>query len=197
MATRSFAELVDLVARLRDPEGGCPWDRAQDHASLRSYILEEAHELIAAIDRADEDLVAEELGDVLLQVVLHSQIAAEKGAFTIEDVIGSIAAKLVRRHPHVFGDASNDLPSVHRRWEEIKSCENKADVPLPPLLRARKAAGAAKLDGLTPDDLGRLGVTDEERTGARILREIGAAWEKGVDPELALHRVLDRLQGKA
>jgi len=194
MTTRSFSDLVKLVAGLRDIEGGCPWDRAQDHSSLRPYILEEAYELIAAIDGGDSDLLADELGDVLLQVVLHSQIAAERGAFTIDDVIEAISAKLVRRHPHVFGDASDDLPSIHRRWEEIKSREKRGDVSLPILVRARKAiSAAAKLGRITLDQVGGIGETDEEKAGAQILREIAAAWEDGIDPELALVKALDRL----
>jgi MazG family protein len=195
MATRSFEDLIGLVARLRDAEDGCPWDRAQDHSSLRPYILEEAYELIAAIDRGDTDLLADELGDVLLQVLLHSQIAAERGTFTIDDVIASLSAKLVRRHPHVFGDASDDLPSIHRRWEEIKTLEGRGDVMLPILVRARKAlSAAAKLRGITPDRVGEIGETDEEKSGARILREIAAAWETGLDPEIALVKALDRLR---
>ena len=191
MATRSFVELVRLVARLRDGEHGCPWDRAQDHHSLRAYMLEEAYEFIAAIDAGDDDLMTDELGDVLLQVVLHSQIAAERGAFAVEDVIESISEKLIRRHPHVFGNASDDLPSVYRRWEEVKSAENRRQVPLPALVRARKAVAVAeKLGRVTEDGLETLGETREEKAGARILRAVAAAWEEGYDPELALDKAL-------
>jgi MazG family protein len=198
MATRSFEDLVGLVGRLRDAEEGCPWDRAQDHRSLRPYILEEAYEVIAAIDRGDAELLADELGDVLLQVLLHSQIAAERGTFTVDDVIASLSAKLVRRHPHVFGEASDDLPSIHRRWEEIKAREKRGDVTLPILVRARKElSAAAKVRGITPDRVGEIGETDEERAGARILREIAVAWEAGLDPELALAKALERLRAAA
>ncbi|MBU0595474.1 MazG family protein, partial [Candidatus Bipolaricaulota bacterium] len=187
MASSAFSDLLDLIARLRDPTDGCPWDRAQDHASLRPYMLEEAYEAIAAIDSGDPKAIASELGDVLLQVVLHSQIAAESGAFSIDDVIAGLSEKLRRRHPHVFGDASNDLPSIHRRWEEIKAQEGaeKGDVPI--LVRARKAvyvlAKLERLDLLHEDDDGR---TEEERAGYGIPAAIGQAWRDGLDPELAL-----------
>jgi len=195
MATRSFDDLIELVARLRGAEDGCPWDRAQDHVSLRPYALEEAYELIAAIDRGDDDLIADELGDVLLQVLLHSQIASERGAFTIAEVIESLSSKLVRRHPHVFGDASDDLPSIHRRWEEIKTREKRDPVTLPILVRARKAvSAAANLRGISTDRIGEIGETAEEESGARILREIAAAWDAGHDPELALAKALERLR---
>jgi len=132
MRGKPFSDLLELIARLRDPVDGCSWDRAQDHVSLRPYMLEEAYETIAAIDGGDPAALASELGDVLLQVLLHSQIASEREEFSIDDVIAGLAEKLTRRHPHVFGDASNDLLSVHRRWEEIKSQENRVEATLPP-----------------------------------------------------------------
>ena len=194
MRGRSFSDLVGLIARLRDPEDGCPWDRAQDHASLRPYMLEEAYELIAAIDSEDDASIVDELGDVLLQVVLHSQIASERGAFTITDVSKAITEKLKRRHPHVFGNASNDLPSIYRRWDEVKSRENQAEVTLPILVRARKAVFAlAKRERAHVIDAERIGRTPEERAGARILAAVDAAWREGFDPELALQKALDRL----
>jgi tetrapyrrole methylase family protein/MazG family protein len=197
MESRSFSDLVDLIARLRHPEEGCPWDRAQDHRSLRPYVLEEAHELIAAIDSGDDESIADELGDVLLQVVLHSQIASERGAFTVEDVIAAISEKLTRRHPHVFGDASDDLPSIHRRWQEIKGRENRKNAELPVLVRARKAVFAlAKLEQLDRIEEEAFGVGEdpEERAGRRILRVVEQAWREGFDPELALRKALNRLE---
>ena len=97
-------ELHAIVARLRAPDG-CPWDREQTHASLRGSAIEEAYETVEAIEKADDAHLCEELGDLLLQVLMHSQIASETGRFTFDDVAAGIAAKLVRRHPHVFGDA--------------------------------------------------------------------------------------------
>src|SRR4030066_868 len=101
----NFSSLVEIMSRLRG-EGGCEWDRAQTHATLRQYLLEETHEVVDAISRKNMSLLCEELGDLLLQILFHAQIAGEKGEFTITAVIESISEKMVRRHPHVFSDAS-------------------------------------------------------------------------------------------
>jgi XTP/dITP diphosphohydrolase len=120
----ALAELVAVVARLRDPEGGCPWDLEQTHASLVPYVLEEAHEVADAIRHGDDRHLAEELGDLLLQVVLHAQIASEAGSFNLEQIARGISAKLVRRHPHVFAGAeAADSAAVRRSWEAIKAEE--------------------------------------------------------------------------
>jgi len=197
MASSAFGDLIDLIARLRDPTDGCPWDRAQDHVSLRPYMLEEAYEAIAAIDSGDPSALASELGDVLLQVVLHSQIASERGDFTIDDVIEGISEKLRRRHPHVFGNASNDLPSIHQRWEEIKASEGAKRTVLPALLRARKllASWRKTRQDVRVDEVHRATeLTPEEAAGLRILALIDDAWQEGIDPELALQGALDRLE---
>ncbi len=122
--------LVDVMARLRR-EDGCPWDLQQDHQTLKPYVIEEAYELLDAIDEAtqtgDDRALVEELGDILLQVVFHAQIASETGRFTVQDVVDGIREKLVRRHPHIFDDAvAMDKESVERRWEEIKKAEKAA-----------------------------------------------------------------------
>ena len=115
--------LKEITACLRRP-GGCPWDIEQTHASIKSQLLDEAYEVVEAIDEQDDKLLCEELGDVLLHVVMHSQMAAERGAFTLEDVISGIADKLVRRHPHVFGEnALGDSVAVLQQWDEIKRRE--------------------------------------------------------------------------
>ena len=189
----SFERLLELVAKLRAKDG-CPWDRTQDHRSLRPYVLEEAYETIAAIDANDSEALADELGDLLLQVLLHSQIASEREEFSIADVIEGLAEKLTRRHPHVFGDAPGDLPSLRKRWEEIKSRENQKAVRLPILLRARKAVSAlANQERTDWIDEERVGRTPEERAGTQILAAIAAAWREGFDPELALQKAIDRL----
>jgi XTP/dITP diphosphohydrolase len=113
----ALAELVAVVARLRDPESGCPWDQEQTHASLVPYVLEEAHEVADAIRHGDDAHLVEELGDLLLQVVLHAQIASEAGRFDLAQIARGISAKLVRRHPHVFAGA------VRTSWEAIKEEE--------------------------------------------------------------------------
>jgi XTP/dITP diphosphohydrolase len=115
-----------VVARLRDPEGGCPWDLEQTHASLVPYVLEEAHEVADAIRHGDDRHLAEELGDLLLQVVLHARIAAEDGRFDLESIARGISAKLIRRHPHVFADAeAADSAAVKVHWEAIKQAEQE------------------------------------------------------------------------
>ena len=158
-------------------------------------MLEEAYEAIAAIDSGDPKALASELGDVLLQVVLHSQIASESGEFSMDDVIAGLSAKLQRRHPHVFGDASNDLPSIHRRWEEIKAGEGGKRPTPPPFVRARKAITAMdkRIPGVAVDHT-VAAESQEEKVGLRILQAIGEAWRGGVDPELALQKALDRLE---
>lgn len=147
----AFIKLVDIVAKLRDPVSGCPWDKEQTHESLRPYIIEESYEVIEAIDSKSPDL-AKELGDVLLQVLLHSQISKDNGGFNIKDVINSLSTKLVSRHPHVFGDVSAETSKeVLKNWEQIKQKELKADqsildgVPrgMPALLRAQRVGEKA------------------------------------------------------
>ncbi len=125
-ALAALAELVEVVARLRDPEGGCPWDREQTHASLVPYVLEEAHEVADAIRHGDDRHLAEELGDLLLQVVLHAQIASEDGRFDLAAITRGISAKLIRRHPHVFAGApAADSASAQASWDAIKAAEQQ------------------------------------------------------------------------
>lgn len=121
----TFDDLVRIVAKLRSKEG-CPWDREQTFASLKKCLADETEEVFQAIDAQDMENLCEELGDVLLQVVMNSQIAAEKGLFTIEDVISGLSRKMVRRHPHVFGDAKASSPEESLRlWKQIKEQEKK------------------------------------------------------------------------
>jgi tetrapyrrole methylase family protein/MazG family protein len=121
----TFQELCNVIARLRSPTG-CPWDRVQTLATIKPFTLEETYELLEAIDSNDDAAICEELGDVLLQVVLDSQIAADEGRFTIIDVIAGLTKKMVERHPHVFGDAEAHTPEdVKRNWERIKSQEKE------------------------------------------------------------------------
>jgi XTP/dITP diphosphohydrolase len=126
----ALGSLVTVVDRLRDPAGGCPWDLEQTHASLIPYVLEEAHEVADAIRHGDDRHLEEELGDLLLQVLLHARIAGEEGRFDLAGVAGGIAAKLVRRHPHVFGEEgganrgeNGDSAAVKQSWEAIKAQE--------------------------------------------------------------------------
>ncbi|PYT82919.1 MAG: nucleoside triphosphate pyrophosphohydrolase [Acidobacteria bacterium] len=121
-----FEKLVAVQARLRAP-GGCPWDREQTHHSLRTYLLEEAYEVLEALDTGNDAKFAEEMGDLLLQIVFHSQIAREQGRFGVADVIREIHDKMIRRHPHVFGEVrAKDSAEVLRNWEQIKAEERRA-----------------------------------------------------------------------
>jgi len=142
---RTFAGLRRVVATLRGPDG-CPWDRVQTHQSLRPFLLEEASETLAALDEGDSDLLREELGDLLLEVLLHVQIAEETREFRLSDVVYGIADKLVRRHPHVFGEAVAETPeAVVEQWEELKR-EERGDQSalsgIPPTLPALALAQA-------------------------------------------------------
>lgn len=136
-----FLKFRDTIAALRDPVSGCPWDLEQDHRSLRPYLLEEAHEVLEAIDAGDDSSLCDELGDLLLQVVLHSQLAAERKAFTLADVIRRVDEKMIRRHPHVFGETTAaDSGEVLRNWEQIKAgekAESSAATDLPHTNRLR------------------------------------------------------------
>ena len=157
-----FFRLRDVIRQLRAP-GGCPWDRKQTHESLRKYLIEEAYEVIDAINRQDDDHIVEELGDVLLQVMLHSQIGEDDGFFTIEDVIQGVTDKMIRRHPHVFEHVTvNDADEVVTNWEAIKQ-EEKGQVPdsildgvptsFPALLQAEELQKKAAKVGFDWDDI--------------------------------------------
>ncbi len=145
--------------------------------------------MIEAIDKGDPDSLADELGDLLLQVLLHSQIAAESGQFTIEDVIDGLARKMIRRHPHVFADAPSDVDSVRRTWEQVKKEEGKKKAELPAILAARKF-----VDHLSssPEEIEQADyANDEARAGGMILGAIARAWQGGFDPEIALHKAIN------
>lgn len=212
-STKNLAEFIDAIARLRAP-GGCPWDREQDHKSLKKYLLNEAYELIDAIDSDEPDEICEELGDVLLQVILHAQIASENNLFDIEDVSSKIRDKIIHRHPHVFADVHvNNSKEVVANWEAIKHQE-KPDrtsaldgVPnsAPALMRAENISKKAVAVGFEWPDINMLWDTfyseiDEFKQAIdsddkdKIRGEMGdilfslvniARWYK-VDPEMAL-----------
>jgi uncharacterized protein YabN with tetrapyrrole methylase and pyrophosphatase domain len=168
----AMSDLLEIMARLRAPRG-CPWDREQDHRSIRYHAVEEVYELMDAIENDDDQEMAEELGDLLLQVVFHCQLARERGAFDFEVVARRIADKLTRRHPHVFGDAKvKDVNEVWANWEKIKTAEKRGTrharasaldgIPrhLPALMRAEKLlkkARKAKLLEAAPSRPARLG----------------------------------------
>ena len=146
--TRSFEGLRRIVAQLRNPDGGCPWDLEQTHETLKRYLLEEAYEALDALDAGDPHRLAEELGDLMMQVLLHAQVAEDDGEFVIEDVLRHISEKLVRRHPHVFGDVEvGDVREVLRNWEKLKQAERPGDELA---ARPRPAGDAGARAGAVP-----------------------------------------------
>ena len=187
-----LARLVELTARLRDPVHGCPWDLAQDHVSLRPFVVEEAYEVVAAIDARVPEALAAELGDLLLQVLLHSRLAEEAGEFTLHDVMAALENKLVRRHPHVFGDGPNDLGSVREQWNETKAAEGQHKTVLPTLLAARKLVTGLRDPSLL-SDLAKSPDRDVQ-AGAELLHAIKRAWDSGADPDIALRKAIDRIE---
>lgn len=206
-----FDYLVEVIRLLRSPEG-CPWDRKQTHESLRPYLIEEAYEFLQAIEEKDPEAMADELGDVLLQVMLHSQIASEEGIFDIHDVIRHLNDKMVRRHPHVFGTAEAETPEdVKQNWDLIKAREKDKeassildDVPrsFPALMKAyeqQKKAAKVGFDWEDPKDVlqkvqeelkeimdARTQAEKEEELGDVLFALVNFARFIGVQPELAL-----------
>lgn len=194
-------ELIAVLEHLRAP-GGCAWDRDQTHRSLVQYLLEESYELVDAIEAGDDADLVEELGDVLYQVIFHADIAAEEGRFTLEDVAAHMTAKMVSRHPHVFGDAVADTPeAVSARWDELKKVEKPGresvldGIPqaMPALALAAKLVGRAERVGL------ELRAADavpagEAALGDELLATVVAARAAGLDAERALRDALRRLQ---
>lgn len=210
-------EFVDIIRTLRGPDG-CPWDKKQDHRSLRPFVLEEASEVAEAIDDGESDKLREELGDLLLQIVLHSVIAEERGAFDFDAVARDISAKMIRRHPHVFADVVvSDADDVLRNWDAIKRAERGDDAPksvlagvptsLPALMRAEKTQVKAARVGFDwprvedamakiPEELAELTAayhegnrdTIEEEIGDLLFAVVNVARFLAVDPEGALAR---------
>jgi ATP diphosphatase len=199
-----------IMAKLRDPDGGCEWDLAQDFATIAPYTIEEAYEVADAIASGDPAAICDELGDLLLQVVFHSQIAADDGLFGFDDVANAISDKMERRHPHIFGDSRTD--DVRLQWEQIKAAERAADGPagalagvaasLPALLRAQKLQDRAARVGFDwPDidgprdkiaeELVEVATADSdaarhEEVGDLLLAVVNYARHLGVDAESAL-----------
>jgi len=208
----ALEELLETMARLRAPDG-CPWDQEQDHQSIAECLVDECSELLETIDRLDMPHMREELGDVLLQVVFHSQLAKEAGHFDFEAVAREVNDKLIRRHPHVFGDGALDTSDqVLHQWDEIKALEKKnnpspdsvfKDLPpsLPALMFAvdifkqivKKELPTGEL--VDRDSISAMAESLDEETAGALLFEIAAACrEKGIDPESAARRYARRAQ---
>ena len=213
-------DVIRVMSRLRGP-GGCPWDAEQTHRTLARHLLEETHELIEAIDADDDDAIRDELGDVMLQVVFHSQIAADDGSWDVDDVAEGLATKLIHRHPHVFGTVEvAGADDVLVNWEKLKADERGGrgvvdeDIPasLPALARAskvlRRAAGwgfewrspDAAIAALREevDELARADDPDaaEEEIGDVLFATAAVARKVGVDPESALRRTIRGFAGR-
>ncbi len=188
---KDFYELCNIVEKLRAPEG-CPWDREQTHKTLAKHLLEEAYEACDAIDDAVPEKMADELGDVLLQVVMHAQIGKEEGTFDIDDVTDAISNKMIERHPHVFGDVSvKNSQEVLDNWEEIKKAQRgqksayeamlSVTKSLPALSKTEKIIGKAVKAGLyntenVPD-------STAEGIGERLFELCALAYMNGIDAE--------------
>ncbi len=205
----SFEKLVSIMGRLRAP-GGCDWDRAQTHESLKPYLIEEAYELLDAIDREDDEEIKEELGDVLLQVVFHAQIASERGAFNIGDVVDTLSEKLVRRHPHVF---KGEGKYSYERWESIKAEEKKEEKKsaigkinpaLPALSMARRVQENASAVGFDWDNVNDVlekvkeeldefkENPSEDEFGDILFSLVNLSRFLGFDPERALRKATEK-----
>lgn len=193
-------ELIAVLERLRAP-GGCAWDREQTHASLVQYLVEESAELVEAIESGSRDELVEELGDVLYQVLFHADIATEAGEFTLEDVAAHMTAKMVGRHPHVFGDVVADTADqVAANWEQLKAVEKSHrtsvldGIPagMPALALADKTLGrAAKVGVTTPS---RPVPATEAQLGAELLALVAGARAAGLDAERALRGAIRTLR---
>jgi uncharacterized protein YabN with tetrapyrrole methylase and pyrophosphatase domain len=174
-------DLLRVMSRLRSPTG-CPWDREQNHRTIRRHAIEEVYELVDAIEAGDDEEMAEELGDLLLQVVFHCQLAKERGAFDFEKVCQLIVEKLVRRHPHVFGQTKvRNVDEIWANWEKIKKAEKRGTrharhsaldgIPkhLPALMRVEKLVKKARKAGITESPAGRPGRAAQKKLGKTAL----------------------------
>lgn len=180
--SRDISRLIEIMARLRDPDGGCPWDLEQDFRSIRHYTIEEAYEVADAIEREDYEDLRDELGDLILQPIYHAQMASEAGLFDIGDVIYAVTDKLIRRHPHVFGDdAAGSAQASEGRWERIKAEE-----------RARKAErrGADKPPSLLDDVPGVLPALARANKLAKRAARVGFDWP---DTDTVIAKVTEEL----
>lgn len=204
-STDALREAVAVMDRLYSP-GGCPWDREQTHESLVHYLLEEAHELAEAIETGDRAGMREELGDLLLQVLFHARIASEEPEpFTVDDVAADLAAKLVRRHPHVFADDPVAATDLHARWDAIKKAEKGRTSVLEgishtqgALARAQKVLSRAERGGLGDVARGRAAdasaPTTPDGLGRELFELVARAQASGIDAEAALRAELRRVE---
>jgi tetrapyrrole methylase family protein/MazG family protein len=193
-----FSTFREIMAILRAPDG-CPWDREQTHESIKSYLLEETYEALEALDERNLPKFCDEMGDILLQIGLHSQMAEEAGVFSITDVIRAINTKVLRRHPHVFGDAgARSVQEVWQNWEELKAQERESDVSA--LASVPKALPALAQGKALQDRAERLGLKieldreapssadSEQALGELLYALMAQARHSGIDPEEAMRK---------
>lgn len=197
----TFDELVEIIEKLRSPNG-CPWDREQTHESIRNSMIEEAYELVEAIDGGKGEKIADESGDVLLQVVLHAQIGKDNGEYDINDVTDMISRKMIHRHPHVFGEVSvKNSDEVLTNWDAIKRADREqtsiaddlrgVSTYIPTLMRAKKICKKAKKAGYDYSAQ-PVGASSEEEFGKLLFDIAVQAGEKGIDPEVALNGYINK-----
>ncbi len=192
---KSIDRLIEIIKKLRAPDG-CPWDREQTHLSVRGHLVEECAELLEAIDNADSVSMREELGDILMHLMLHSEMASENGEFTFDDVATELGDKLIRRHPHVFSDAKvSDSDDVLKIWQDVKTKEKKARAVgglfdgIPPQLSALRYAYdiAKKADSDILDSVSKKEISSESaELGKRMFELVREAVSKKIEPESAL-----------
>ena len=211
-------DLIHTVAALRDPKTGCPWDIEQDHQSIAECLIDECCELLQTIDRLDFDHMEEELGDVLLQVIMHAQMGQELGHFDFESICEEVNEKLIRRHPHVFGSSNlDDSDAALNQWDKIKAAERKRgpkqtgrfkDLPrqLPALMYAKNIYKQIQKMSISVEGLIDQGaidatsdsISDEAALGKRLFELAAASRREGIDPESALRaytqNIVDKLE---
>jgi XTP/dITP diphosphohydrolase len=172
---QALQQLIEVVAQLRSPEGGCPWDLEQTPQTLIPYVIEEAYEVVDAIRSEDKDAIAEELGDLLLQVVLQAQIASETDQFTLKEVAQGITQKLIRRHPHVFADVKvRNAEEVNQNWEQIKAAE-KGETPQEAHVLSRKLTRYART---LPPLMGGMKISQKAAAAGFEWENVEGVWDK-------------------
>ncbi|MEA3046256.1 MAG: nucleoside triphosphate diphosphatase [Sphingomonadales bacterium] len=217
LSSYGLPRLVEIMARLRDPASGCEWDKVQTFETIAPYTIEEAYEVADAIRRGDMDALKDELGDLQLQIVYHARIAEELGAFALDDVMASICAKMIRRHPHIFGDAA-----ASPGWEALKAAERAADpdrsalagvaLALPALKRADKVQRRAAQIGFDwtdadgprrkiDEELGEIERAEDDQArageiGDLLFSVVNYARHLGINPETALREAVARFESR-
>lgn len=196
---KEFEALLE-VADILNSEGGCPWDLEQTFETLRPYVLEEAHEVLEAVDEGSDEDIVEELGDLFYTVVFYAKVAEREKRFTLKEILDTLRQKLVRRHPHVFGDAANDMETIKSNWEKIKKQEktNRKSpldgIPrtLPLLMRAQKVLRRMKKHGV--EKRVEIPTTGSEELASKILELVTEATNEEIDIESAVRQALSTLE---